>query len=656
MKKLFLLLLCLIPILLFGAEYAAMYINEGTAQTGNPLFTGGTYYNVSGFTTSSTSTEWSFASNTLTNTSGGGLYYVKFSLSFTGAEAIWNARILVGGVGYAETVRSLSSTRDVGNISGGCLIQINNGQTINLQVQADVDVDDFEPDYAQIAAYEINETSNPNYAEIYTTTEATISGISTSWVNITGFSQGELNGWTFSSNALTASASAAGTYFVLFGLSMSSNSADLAIGISKNGATPTLAARRIVNNSTDFGNAHVCGIITVAENDNITLKTRTFNGSKNLTTHFSDLVLIPISGSTDAPYGSMDIDGNTNGVTLSSGWQKEANQTNFLTDSNNWTFSSVSNDLTPTGLSAGKYLLSYNIGITYPNPGALTEAIEVDAGISIGGTVVEKSRVLRTLQKSENDFGSASSNAIITIADTGDVVALELKEHSGLTFPVAVTYSNISLIRIETNGSGEFPVHLTSFSWHQISRDEVELKWDTASESDVLGYNIYRDITASGVNQVKCNSHIVFAEHSPTGNSYSFVDESIYEYPVYYYWIESTSYDGVSVPFGPYYVPIDQGFGSDDSLDNSMIGYYIKNYPNPFNPLTTVSYYLESDSNVQISIYNLKGQKIYGKGLTPRLKGKYSFIWNAEGYASGTYLIRLETDLGTIISKATLLK
>jgi hypothetical protein len=658
MKKTWALLFCLFPILLFSSKYASMYINVGTEQTGSPLFSAGTFYNVTGFTTSNNSSEWALASSTLTNTSGGGLYYVKYSLSYKGTAALWDAFLYVNGTRYAECDRKINFNQDVGNLSGGALIQIGDGQSIILQVSADTDITTFTPVYAQVVAYEVNEIATPTYAELYSNTESTMSGIGTSWINITGLSQGEINGWSFSSNALTASASAAGTYLALFSLSMASSSvADLFIGVSKNGVTPTIVARRYVSGTGDYGNAYTCGIITVAEGDVITLKTRADGSNKSLTTHFADFVLIPIAGTSQAPYASMDVEESTGGITLTSSWQKEPNQTNALTDANNWTFSAANDDLTPIGASAGKYLVSYNIGVTYPNPGVSGVDIDVDCGISIGGTIIEKSRAIRSLQKKDQgDFGAASGNAIITIDAATDIVFLGLKEHSGLSFDIVVEYSNVSLVRLKEEQSFTLPVELCSFSALSPDGSCMELRWETASETDIYGFNIYRDFSASGLSMTKRNGSVILAQHQSTGNHYCFVDEEMDDYSEYFYWLESTAYDGISEYYGPYFATLEQEHGETTEPEMYVNGAILNNYPNPFNPSTTIWYTLEEDTSVALKIYNISGKLIYEVKPEAMQKGSHSLVWDATDYASGVYFIKMETQSKTYVRKAILLK
>jgi len=79
-----------------------------------------------------------------------------------------------------------------------------------------------------------------------------------------------------------------------------------------------------------------------------------------------------------------------------------------------------------------------------------------------------------------------------------------------------------------------------------------------------------------------------------------------------------------------------------------------QNYPNPFNPTTTISYslggppseQLSAFSDVELSIYNLSGQKVATLVSEKQPAGKYEVHWDASGMASGVYLYRLSTDQG----------
>ncbi|MCF7912251.1 MAG: T9SS type A sorting domain-containing protein [Candidatus Cloacimonetes bacterium] len=67
-------------------------------------------------------------------------------------------------------------------------------------------------------------------------------------------------------------------------------------------------------------------------------------------------------------------------------------------------------------------------------------------------------------------------------------------------------------------------------------------------------------------------------------------------------------------------------------------------YPNPFNPETAIDYYLDKEVDVNISIYNIKGQKV--EVLVDKLQGSghHQVIWSAEKYAGGIYLLNYRSE------------
>jgi hypothetical protein len=91
-------------------------------------------------------------------------------------------------------------------------------------------------------------------------------------------------------------------------------------------------------------------------------------------------------------------------------------------------------------------------------------------------------------------------------------------------------------------------------------------------------------------------------------------------------------------------------------------------YPNPFNPTVSFEIKVEGYDNLQIEIYNIKGQKVetipchtenFDKLRTGSVEVRQEVIWNAEKQPSGIYfckLVNVETDYILSVKKVTLLK
>lgn len=81
-----------------------------------------------------------------------------------------------------------------------------------------------------------------------------------------------------------------------------------------------------------------------------------------------------------------------------------------------------------------------------------------------------------------------------------------------------------------------------------------------------------------------------------------------------------------------------------------------QNFPNPFNPSTTIRYTLPQNSFVKLKVYNVIGQLVETLVDREQKAGRYSVDWNAGKYSSGVYLYRLETTDFVETQKLLLLK
>jgi len=73
------------------------------------------------------------------------------------------------------------------------------------------------------------------------------------------------------------------------------------------------------------------------------------------------------------------------------------------------------------------------------------------------------------------------------------------------------------------------------------------------------------------------------------------------------------------------------------------------NYPNPFNPSTTIKFYIHSKTEVELTIYNIKGQKVKTIVNSELDEGNHSVIWNGDDESgklvgSGVYFYKLSVN------------
>ena len=82
-------------------------------------------------------------------------------------------------------------------------------------------------------------------------------------------------------------------------------------------------------------------------------------------------------------------------------------------------------------------------------------------------------------------------------------------------------------------------------------------------------------------------------------------------------------------------------------------------YPNPFNPVTTIQFFIpivETRHAVSVQIYDITG-KLVGTLMDEELKpGHHTIQWNASGFSSGIYFVRLQSEDFSKSQKLILLK
>ena len=100
---------------------------------------------------------------------------------------------------------------------------------------------------------------------------------------------------------------------------------------------------------------------------------------------------------------------------------------------------------------------------------------------------------------------------------------------------------------------------------------------------------------------------------------------------------------------------------SDQILSNTNTEYpteifLFSPYPNPFNPITSIAYFMANSGHVQITVHDLNGRKV-AIVTNQFLESGYHIIdWNASQISSGQYFINLTVDDYTITKPITLLK
>jgi hypothetical protein len=194
-----------------------------------------------------------------------------------------------------------------------------------------------------------------------------------------------------------------------------------------------------------------------------------------------------------------------------------------------------------------------------------------------------------------------------------------------------------TLYRIVIYGNApeaSLPVSLSSFTGNVLPQANY-LEWVTESEIDNFGFNLYRaesseEEPVNDLQFVKLNEQIISAAgNSSDQKKYSFEDENIKNNMYYWYQLEDIDYKGVKTKHNIV------SLYRENLIPGKFILY--NNYPNPFNGSTKISFYLEDDAPLQISIFNSKGQVIQKYNRKTYNRGLNSITWTGNNLTSGVY-------------------
>ena len=79
-------------------------------------------------------------------------------------------------------------------------------------------------------------------------------------------------------------------------------------------------------------------------------------------------------------------------------------------------------------------------------------------------------------------------------------------------------------------------------------------------------------------------------------------------------------------------------------------------YPNPFNPVTMLTYDVPSDMVVSMGIYDVRGRLVDELVNDMREQGRYEVTWNANQHSSGVYMIKMTAGSAVKVQKVMLVK
>lgn len=274
-----------------------------------------------------------------------------------------------------------------------------------------------------------------------------------------------------------------------------------------------------------------------------------------------------------------------------------------------------------------------------------------------------------------NEVYSPWSNPSLPVTNSNDSLTIEITgRDSNGNLTLNIYFTNIlgaspskpQGLKVEkhTSGNGFNPL----------------LNWNKNHEPDLTSYNVYRGTVSTP--GIEPSSYDSIANTNDT----VYIDQSIFLYgtgsgPCYHIYryaykisaidntnkksvkSEKAGIEGYENNCDPNEESFVQNFNSNineskaaKGIDNLTTYKLYDNYPNPFNPVTTIKFELPVASLVLLRIYDITGKEVETLFNEFKLKGRYSVSFNATNYSSGIYFYKLQTENYINIKKMVLLK
>jgi len=184
------------------------------------------------------------------------------------------------------------------------------------------------------------------------------------------------------------------------------------------------------------------------------------------------------------------------------------------------------------------------------------------------------------------------------------------------------------------------PVELISFT-ASANNSVINLNWSTATELNNSGFEIQRKNENSDWNTV---GFIAGFGTTTNQNNYNYTDQNPF--------VGNNIYRLKQIDF-------DGTFELSDEVNVELVlSEYVlaQNYPNPFNPTTTINFNIPKEDFVNVSIFNSLGEKVSTLIDGVMSSGSHSLTFDANGFASGLYILKMSSGNFSSIIKMNLMK
>ncbi|MFZ4619340.1 MAG: T9SS type A sorting domain-containing protein [Bacteroidota bacterium] len=192
-----------------------------------------------------------------------------------------------------------------------------------------------------------------------------------------------------------------------------------------------------------------------------------------------------------------------------------------------------------------------------------------------------------------------------------------------------------------SDANAPLPVELISFTARRASHS-IELKWKTATEVNNLGFHIERRSTDQWISIGFINGNGT----ANTPNEYSFIDRNT-DAGTFIYRLQQIDNNG-NVAYSPIVEVTAGEIPAQFGLQ--------QNFPNPFNPVTSIRYLIPMSSHVTLKVFDALGRTVSILADEWRDAGEYSVRFDATSMASGVYVYQINAGNYSAVKRMMLIK
>lgn len=195
------------------------------------------------------------------------------------------------------------------------------------------------------------------------------------------------------------------------------------------------------------------------------------------------------------------------------------------------------------------------------------------------------------------------------------------------------------------------PLQLASFSGQILPKEGVQLSWSTLSEVNNYGFYIERKLENDGT--FKSVSPFIPGAGTTLEQQFYTWTDTVPAAGTFLYRLRQISLDGNAS-----YSSVIRVAGVLGVAEQApRVFQVLQNYPEPFNPATTIKFSVEKPQHATLIVYNMLGQQVatlFNGMAEPGVY--YSIHFDASSYGSGMYIYRLVSENHTVVKKMLYLR